>query len=346
MKKTLLSAAAGAALALGAFGVNGASAAEVTLRMHTFIPPVANPAKHFLAPWAKKIGKASGGRIQVKPFWAMALGGKAPQLIDQVKDGVVDVAWTLPGFTAGRMPRAEVFELPFVHRDAISTTLAMQDFKDKHLQNEMKDFHVLIMHAHAGVMFMTKKPVLKIEDLKGMTLRGHNRIGVWFLQALGTAGIATPLGRIPSMLSKNVIQGSMLPFEIAPAVKMHELTSHFSTLSGDQPRMATAVFTFMMNKNSYAKLPPDLKKVIDDNSGRNIARSIGQTWENIEIPGEKVMRSKSKNKFHVINPAESKRIKDAAKGVYKRWFGVVGKVGVDGPALLADALAMIAKHAK
>ncbi len=110
--------------------------------------------------------------------------------------------------------------------------------------------------------------------------------------------------------------------------------------------MATAVFTFMMNKNSYAKLPPDLKKVIDDNSGRNIARSIGQTWENIEIPGEKVMRSKSKNKFHVINPAESKRIKDAAKGVYKRWFGVVGKVGVDGPALLADALAMIAKHAK
>ena len=120
-----------------------ANSAEVTLRMHTFIPPVANPGKTWLAPWAKKIGKASNGRIKVQPFWAMQLGGKPPQLLGQVKDGVVDIVWTLPGFTAGRMPKVEAFELPFVHRNSISTTLALQDFYDKHLKDEFKDYKVL-----------------------------------------------------------------------------------------------------------------------------------------------------------------------------------------------------------
>ena len=136
-RKTITVAAVGVALViLQTFSVAApAQAQEVTLRMHTFIPPVANPAKTFLIPWAKKIGEASKGRIKVQPFWAMQLGGKAPQLLGQVRDGVVDIIWTLPGFTSGVMPRSEVFELLFVHKEPVSTTLALQDFQQKHLMN-------------------------------------------------------------------------------------------------------------------------------------------------------------------------------------------------------------------
>ncbi|MEK9831878.1 MAG: C4-dicarboxylate ABC transporter, partial [Rhodospirillaceae bacterium] len=138
MKSVALAGAAVAALTLGA----GPSAAqEVTLRMHTFIPPVANPGKTFLIPWAEKIGKDSGGRLKIQPFWAMQLGGKAPQLLDQARDGVVDIVWTLPGFSPGRMPEVEPFELPFVHKDALSTTLALQDYQDKHLGKALGAYH-------------------------------------------------------------------------------------------------------------------------------------------------------------------------------------------------------------
>ena len=44
----------------------------------------------------------------------MQLGGTPPQLYDQARDGVADIVWTLPGYTPGRFPRIEVFELPFV----------------------------------------------------------------------------------------------------------------------------------------------------------------------------------------------------------------------------------------
>lgn len=335
-------AAISAAAALSA----PAQSQTVTLRMHTFIPPVANPGKTFLIPWAEKIEKDSGGKLKVQPYWAMQLGGKAPQLLDQVRDGVVDVAWTLPGFTPGRMPIVEPFELPFVHRDALSTTLALQDYQEKHLAEELKDYHPLLLHSHAGFLFQTKRPIMKMEDLNGLKLRAASRGGVWLLNALGATGIGLPLPEIPPALSKGVIDGVTLPYEIAPSVKTPELVDYFTTLAGPQPRLGTNVFTFLMNKNSYAKLPKDLQKVIDDNSGRNIAEMAGKNWDAIEEPGLADVKAQSKNKFHVIEEAEVERIKAAAQPVFERWFAEMKKINADGPALLADARSMIEKYSK
>lgn len=339
-------AVAGAAVAALTAMPGVSQAQEVTLRMHTFIPPVANPGKTFLIPWAEKIGKDSGGRIKVQPFWAMQLGGKAPQLLDQAKDGVVDIVWALPGFTPGRMPRVEPFELPFVHKDALSSTLALQDFQEKHLGPDLKDYHPLLLHVHDGFLFQTKTPIQKMSDLKGQKLRAASRGGVWLLEALGATGVGLPLPQIPQALSKGVIDGVTLPYEIAPAVKTPELVSHFSTLAGSQPRLGTNVFTFLMNKDSYDSLPPDLRKVIDDNSGRNIAQAAGQNWRDIETPGRKIVEAQAKNKFYVIPEGEVAKMKTAAEPVFQRWYAEVAKAGIDGPALVSDARALIDKYAK
>lgn len=347
MSKVITNTVLAAAVVAAASVVAVPTASEaVTLRMHTFIPPVANPGKTFLLPWAKKIEKDSGGKLKIQPFWAMQLGGKAPQLLDQVRDGVVDIVWTLPGFTPGRMPRVEPFELPFVHKDALSTTLALQDFQAKHLGPDLKGFHPLLVHAHAGFLFQTKKPIQKMADLQGMKLRAASRGGVWLLNALGATGIGMPLPRIPQALSKGVIDGVTLPYEIAPAVKTPDLVSHFTDLAGSQPRLGTNVFTFLMNKNSYDKLPKDLQKVIDMNSGKNIATMAGKNWDAIEAPGLAVVKSKKKNKFYTIPEGEVAKMKAAAQPVFSRWFAEMKKIGVDGEGLLADARSMIEKHSK
>ena len=199
---------------------------------------------------------------------------------------------------------------------------------------------------HQGFLFQTKKPIRTMADLKGLKIRAASRGGVWLLEALGATGMGMPLPRIPPALSKGVIDGVTLPYEIAPAVKTPDLVSHFSKLSGDQPRLGTNIFTFLMNKASYNKLPKELKKVIDDNSGRNIARAAGQNWIDIEEPGLKVVQSRKKNKFYTISPEETARMKAAAKPVFDRWFAEMKKIGVDGPALLADARALIDKYSK
>ena len=214
------------------------SAQEVTLRVHSFLPPVANPMKHFVIPWAQKVDKDSNGRIKVQVFPSMQLGGKAEQLLTQVRDGVVDVAWTLPGFTPGVMPKLEIFELPFLHRSTNATVLSLQEYVPKHMKKDFEPYHVLLVHCHAGALFMTKDPINKVEDFQGMKLRSYSRTNAWILEALGAAPLQVALPELAPMLSKGTVTGSILPYEIAPSVKMQDLTDYFTTLAPPQPRLS------------------------------------------------------------------------------------------------------------
>ena len=81
-----------------------------------------------LEPWVAQVEKNSGGRVKIDIFPSMTLGGAPPQLINQVRDGVVDLVWTVNGYTAALFPRSEVFELPFIHtNNPGATSRAMYD---------------------------------------------------------------------------------------------------------------------------------------------------------------------------------------------------------------------------
>jgi TRAP-type C4-dicarboxylate transport system substrate-binding protein len=345
---TRFALAALAAIASAAPGLapDVAHSQDVTLRVHTFMPPVANPYKHFLMPWAEKVGKDSKGRIKVQLYPSMQLGGKAPQLLQQVRDGVVDIIWTLPGFTPGVMLESEVFELPFIHRSTQSSVMALQDFAEMHLKKELAAYHPLVLHVHAGTLFMTKGAVNKVEDFQGMKLRSPSRTGAWIIEAVGATGVHLPLPELVPMLSKGTVNGALLTYEIAPAVKMQELVDYFTTFSGPQPRLNTNVFAFLMNKNKYESLPSDLKKVIDGNSGRNLAPFAAKVWDMIDQDGLKVMKTKAKNKFVTLSPAETEKFKKAVASVNDRFVAEVNKQGGNGAKVIADAKALVEKYAK
>ena len=139
------------------------------------------------------------------------------------------------------------------------------------------------------------------------------------------------------MLSKGTVSGSILTYEIAPAVKMQDLVDYFTVLDGPQPRMGTTVFMFLMNKAKYERLPPDLKKVIDDNSGRNLSPFAIKVWDMIDVDGENVMKSKPKNKFVTMSAAETDRFKKLVQPVFDRFKAEVDKTGSDGAKGMSDA---------
>ena len=329
-----------------ALAPNSAGSQEVTLRLHSFLPPVANPVKHFMVPWAEKVEKDSKGRIKVQVYPSMQLGGKAEQLLTQVRDGVVDVAWTLPGFTPAVMPKLEIFELPFLHRSTHATVTALQDYVDKYMQKDFQPYHVLLVHCHAGALFMTKDPINKIEDFEGMKLRSYSRTNAWILEALGAAPLQVALPELAPMLSKGTVSGSILPYEIAPSVKMQDLTNYFTMLAPPQPRLSTAIFTFLMNKQKYESLPPDLRNVIDDNSGRKLAPLAIEIWDRIELDGEQVMHSKPKNKFVQLSAEETAKFKKKVQPVFDRFTKLLDDGGDNGAKVLAEVEALEDKYSK
>jgi TRAP-type C4-dicarboxylate transport system substrate-binding protein len=129
-------------------------------------------------------------------------------------------------------------------------------------------------------------------------------------------------------------------------VKMQDLTDYFTTLAPPQPRLSTAIFTFLMNKQKYESLPPDLKKVIDNNSGANLVDLAIKTWDDIELEGEKVMRSKPKNKFVSLSAEETAKFKQKVQPVFERFKKLLNDGGDDGAKILAEVEALEAKYSK
>ena len=94
------------------------AAQTVTLKVHHFLPGTSNVHVNLIQPWCDKIAKESGDRLKCQIYPAMQLGGTPAQLFDQARDGVADIVWTIPTYSAGRFIKSEVFELPFFTRSA------------------------------------------------------------------------------------------------------------------------------------------------------------------------------------------------------------------------------------
>ncbi|MGH8642573.1 MAG: C4-dicarboxylate ABC transporter, partial [Burkholderiales bacterium] len=84
-------------------GVASVSRAQ-ELRLSTFVPPVHVIYREILVPWAADVEKATKGEVKVTLYPSMQLGGKPPELFRQAKDGVVDLVFTLPGYTSPAFP--------------------------------------------------------------------------------------------------------------------------------------------------------------------------------------------------------------------------------------------------
>jgi TRAP-type C4-dicarboxylate transport system substrate-binding protein len=338
----VLAAAAVATTALLAWAP--AQAQEVTLRIHQFLPPQAPVPKNFIAPWAEKVSQESNGRIKFELYPTMQLGGKPPALYDQARDGVVDIVWTLTGYTPGRFPSTEAFELPFMPAKAEATSQAAWKFYEKYLTDEFKDVHIIAVHTHGpGLLHVKGSGVSKLEDMQGLKLRGPTRQANALLEALGATAVGMPVPAIPEALSKGVIDGTVIPWEVTTPLKISEMVDTHTDFSG--PRgLYTSFFVFAMNKAKYEALPADLQAVIDANTGIETSKWVGRVMDEGDAPGI-AAAEKAGDKIITLDEAEVERWKAAAAPLVDQWIAEMNAKGYDAAAMVADVKALIAEYA-
>ncbi|MGB3246491.1 MAG: TRAP transporter substrate-binding protein [Sulfitobacter sp.] len=337
LRRTLLSLA-GAAL-VATLSTTTAMAQDVTLRMHQFLPPQANVPKLVLDVWADKVEADSEGRIKVERYPSMQLGGSPPELMDQAIDGVADIVWTVVGYTPGRYPSTEVFELPFLVTDARAASSAYWQMFESHMKDtEFKDVHILGTWVHGPGLLHTNKEVRLPSDLAGMKLRGGSRLVNNLITTLGGTPIGMPVPAIPEGLSKGVIDGTTIPWEVTGSLKVPELVHNHTEFSGNM--LYTLTFVLAMNKDRYEGLPDDLKKVIDDNSGLEFSIFAGGTQSDSDAPARQLAVDLGNN-IVMLDEAETKVWIDASKPVYDEWLADMESKGIDGQALIDEARALM-----
>ena len=334
---------AGAALAIG-LSTTGAFAQEVTLRMHQFLPPQANVPKLILDVWADKVEADSKGRIKIERYPSMQLGGKPPELMDQAIDGVADIVWTVVGYTPGRYPSTEVFELPFMVKDARAASSAYWQMFEKHMRDtEFKDVHILGTWVHGPGMLHTNKEVRSPDDMQGLKIRGGSRLVNELLEITGATPVGMPVPAIPEGLSKGVIDGTTIPWEVTSALKVPELVKNHTEFTG--AALYDLTFVLAMNKDKYESLPDDLKKVIDDNSGLEFSIFAGGTQSDADGPARQAAVDMGNN-IVTLNEEETQVWRDASQPIYDSWIAEMNDKGIDGQALIDEARSLMDAYGK
>jgi TRAP-type C4-dicarboxylate transport system substrate-binding protein len=239
-----------------------------------------------------------------------------------------------------------VFELPFVHTNNPSATnLAMRAMYNKYLKVEYKGVHPLFLHVHQGqAIQMVDKAVHSPDDLKGLKMRIPSRTGAWVIEALGASPVGMPVPALPQALSRKVVDGALIPWEIVPPFKLQELMKYY-TEGPNMTRFGNTTFQVSMNPARWNSLPADVKRAFNENSGAAWVREVGKIWQEDDENALKVIE-KAGDSHIVLTPAELEAFKARLEPVVQRWENEVKSKGIDGATLVKVARREIAKYSK
>lgn len=334
------------AVAAAGLGIAGGAVAaqEYTFTLHHFLGATAPAHTRMLEPWAERVAEASDGRVQIEIYPSMTLGGRPPELINQARDGVVDIVWTVNGYTPGLFPRSEVMELPNVfENDARAANLALYDMFDEHLAEEYRGVQVMFLHTHGGQALHTRNTEVRTPtDVAGMSLRTPSRTGAWSIEALGASPVAMPVPELPQALGRGTVDGALIPFEIIPPLQLQEQTQYQIEGAGGY-RIGTAVFQVSMNQARWDSLPEDIQAAFLEASNRDWWGEVGDVWNGTEEGGLGVATGAG-NTHVVLTEDETGVFRAALETVVERWIADMESEGIDGRALVERARELVAAH--
>jgi TRAP-type transport system periplasmic protein len=288
--------------------------------------------------WAAEIQKRTGGRVQITVYPAGSLT-KADQCYEGVIKGISDLGMSCFAYTRGRFPLLEGLDLPLGYPNGLTATRIANGMVQKYQPAELADTKVLYVHAHGPGILASKKAVKTLADLKGLKVRATG-LSAKIVESLGGTPVAMSQPETYEALSKGVVDATLCPIETLKGWKQGETIDYVvdSTAIG----YTTAMFV-VMNKDKWAKLPPDVQKVFTEVSQEWIAKH-GEAWDQADLAGREFV-TQLKRQFVQLPDAEQQQWKAAVKPVLDSFVAKAKEKNLPGDALLADIQAEIAKAA-
>ncbi|HXV79641.1 MAG TPA: TRAP transporter substrate-binding protein [Candidatus Binatia bacterium] len=310
-----------------------AAQAPIELRLSTFVPPVHIIAREIITPWIAEVEKATGGAVKPTLYPSMQLGGSPPELIRQVKDGVVDMVFTLPGYTSPAFPRVQMIELPGLKPDGLAATNMMWDLLDPYLLPEFQGLKVIALWGADDAGLMTRdKPIRGLDDIKGMRMRSPSAAQATQLKQMGAAPVAMPITELYPQLERGVIDGAMVPFSVILDFRLGEVARYY-TIAG--PLFGRSSFLIAMNKRKYDSLPASARAAIDRLSGRQLSLKATEVY--IKRAHEGIESVRGKAEVIHFSKAEQDRISKVLAPIIDEWITEQTGKGIPARAMLKRA---------
>jgi TRAP-type C4-dicarboxylate transport system substrate-binding protein len=322
-----------------AAGVQAQQKHEVKLA--TFVGP-----QHFMSQWlvrwGEKLEKASGGRLAFKHFPGSQMG-PTPQMYDLARTGQAEVAWFLHGATPGRFLLTELVQLPYVVGSAEIGTKVLNDaeLRGKYLDAEHKGIKVLLLLTHQpGNVHTTKKPIRGADDLKGLRIRFSGPVIRDFITRLGGTAVGVQPTEQLEQLQKGVIDGTFIDYGGAGVAFKMGGTIKYST----EMYSYVSSFGIGMNPEFYARLPADLRKLVDQSTA-GVEKEVGEGWDALDDVGKKLLIDGGAQPIR-LSARENERFRQIGSEVIEAKLKELEDKGLPARAAFRMMQSLAVKHAK
>jgi TRAP-type C4-dicarboxylate transport system substrate-binding protein len=334
-RNSMLATLAGVILALPAH-----AQAPITLTYSSWVPPT-HHLTIWQANWAAQVEKATDGRVKFQGL--PKAPAAAPGTFDAVRDGLVDLSFVTASYTPARHILPLMAELPGAGNTAEINSVAYSRIHWKYFQKvgEYKGVKLLAVWTHGPGQMFTKKPVSKIEDIKGLKIRTGGGIAEAVANAIGASAFVKPAPESYELMNSGVADGVFYPFESIVSFKLDQLVKYATLFPGG---FYSSSFGFFMNEDKWNKISRPDQAIIEKHSGEYAARSNGQSWDRADKVGLDAL-NKAGAKVIQANPAMVAEVQKRSASIIDDWIKKASAKGVDAQAALNEFHAELKKVA-
>ena len=264
------------------------AAAQTTLTLSSWVPP-GHALTTTQVEWCAMLEQKVPGKIKCNALPRAVAA--PPGTFDAVRNGLADISFAVHGYTPSRFVTPQLAEFPFLGNSSETVSVAFQRVYNKYpaFAEEHKGVKVLAAFTHGpGIVFNTKQPIAKVEDLSGLKFRVGGGMVNEIAKTLGMNVTLKPAPESYELLSTGVMDGTLFPAESAESFKIEKIIRHATTFPGG---LYNTSFVFVMNQAKYDSLPPDVKKAIDEMSGEFLSRMAGRAWDKADRRGIALMQA-------------------------------------------------------
>jgi TRAP-type C4-dicarboxylate transport system substrate-binding protein len=316
------------------------AAAQTVFTVSSWLPP-SHTLSETQKEWCNQLEQKTAGKAKcnILPRGVAGPGGT----FDAVRNGLADISYTVHGYTPGRFITTQIAEFPFLGDTSEPVSVAFQRLyaRTPAMAAEHRGVKVITVFTHGpGIVFNTKRPITKTEDLAGLKWRVGGGMVNEIAKALGMNVTLKPAPESYELLSSGVMDGTLFPAESVESFKIDKVIRYGTRFPGG---LYNTSFVFMMNQAKYDGLPADVKKAVDELSGEPAARLFGKGWDKVDRRGLAFMQA---NNVQMItaDAAFVKAVGDKVAPLVDNWAKAAEAKGMKDPKkALADFRAEIAK---
>jgi TRAP-type C4-dicarboxylate transport system substrate-binding protein len=335
--------ACAAALAAGAVMLAGAAPAEaqVRIRFNSWLGPMHPIMALTVRPWAEEVERVTEGRVRVE-FTAGPMG-PPPAQFDMVRDGVVDAAISIHGYTPTRFELTRVGELPFLALGAEPLSVALWRVHEEFFAGRQEHRGVRLLGlftSQPGIVYAKATALDGLPAWSGLKIAGGSRINVDIAERLGAVPVQAPGPQIYEMLERGIVDAGFLDQSSFKDFNLGRQVRHALTF----PRGIYAVTWFLaVNEATWNRISAADRAAIERISGEAFARRAGANWDAEAAVARRQMEEQGISIVRA-DGAYLQEIQTRLAPLEAAWLEKARAAGVDGAAVLARLREVVAAN--